>query len=163
MMIDFDTISDMLLENLRNFFFPNKWMDLDLKFSKSELFTMLFIDKRKEITMSELAQFIHSPMSTTTGIVDRLVKQNAIRRDRSETDRRIVVLHLTNKGSEIIRDLKDLITQYLNVIMEGLSDTEQQYLIKIILKVFNRLTTQINSSNNKSFNEENTIKKIKID
>ena len=37
-MFDLNEISDMLFENLKKVFFPEEWLRLDMKFSKSEIF-----------------------------------------------------------------------------------------------------------------------------
>ena len=36
---------------------------------------MLFVDRYEEIIMSRIAEYINVPMSTATGIVERLVKK----------------------------------------------------------------------------------------
>ena len=43
-----------------------------MKLSKTEIFSILYLDKRKEITMTELVEYINVPMSTATGIVTDL-------------------------------------------------------------------------------------------
>jgi DNA-binding MarR family transcriptional regulator len=160
-MADFNDLSEFLFENIKKVFFPEEWLDIDLKFSKSELFAMLIIDKRKEITMTELAEYIHSPMSTATGIIDRLVKGGYIRRDRSESDRRIVVLHLDEKGNNMITELKNVMSKYSNAIIEDLTQDEKQFLTEIIFKVVNRLKTKFTDVSKEK--EIGSIKKIEIE
>lgn len=160
-MFDLDNIVDMLIDNSKKLFFPNEWINMDIKFSKTEIFTMMFLDKNKEATMTELVEYINSPMSTATGIIDRLVKNGYINRDRSETDRRIVVLKLTDLGSKLIKDFKDLISSYLKVILDELTEEEKQFLINIVFKIINRLQSQI--SNTTEDKDNITIKKISIE
>ena len=161
-MFDYNEISDMLFENLKKVFFPEEWLRLDMKFSKSEIFAMLLIDRRKEITMTELAEYIHSPMSTATGIIDRLVKSGYIKRDRSEQDRRIVVLRLGEKGFQEITKLKKLISVYLGKVSEGLTQEEIQVLTRIISKVIHILNTEF-TDELPNTPDENTVRKIEIE
>ena len=161
-MFDYNEISDMLFENLKKVFFPEEWLRLDMKFSKSEIFAMLLIDRRKEITMTELAEYIHSPMSTATGIIDRLVKSGYIKRDRSEQDRRIVVLGLGEKGFQEITKLKKLISVYLGKVAEGLTQEEIQVLTRIISKVIHILNTEFTDELPKT-PDEKTVRKIEIE
>ncbi|MDP4144190.1 MAG: MarR family transcriptional regulator [Bacillota bacterium] len=153
---------DFFMENMKKIFYPEEWIALDLKFSKSELFTLVLIDKKREITMSELAEYINAPMSTTTGVVDRLVKNKFLKRERSEEDRRIVVIRLTDKGKELVNELKEVMLKYINIIFENLTEEEKQLLMKILLKI-----TDILSKNNKDklevSSEVNKLKKIQID
>jgi MarR family transcriptional regulator, organic hydroperoxide resistance regulator len=161
-MLDFDNVSDFLFDNLKKVFFPEEWLNFDLKFSKSEIFALFIIDKRKEITMTELAEYIHSPMSTATGIIDRLVKNGYIKRERSEADRRIVVLHLGDKGNKVVSELKELISGYISIFADELTSEEKQLLTKIMFKVIKQLDVKFNENRQNDLNPE-AINKIEID
>ncbi len=160
-MFDLDNIVDMLIDNSKKLFFPSEWINLDIKFSKIEIFTLMFLDKNKESTMTELVEYINSPMSTATGIIDRLVRNGYIDRGRSETDRRIVVLRLTDAGSQLVINFKNLISSYLKMVIDELTEEEQQFLINIVFKIINKLQSQI--SDTKDDNNKTTIKKINIE
>lgn len=161
-MFDLDNIVEMLIDNIKKLFFPDEWINMDLKFSKTEIFTMLFIDRNKQVTMTELVEYINSPMSTATGIVDRLVKNGYINRGRSETDRRIVVLELTESGSQVIKDLKNLISKYLKVILDDLTEEEKQFLMGVVFKIINKLQAEMINVP-PSDKDKTTIKKIDIE
>ncbi|MDF2597151.1 MAG: winged helix DNA-binding protein [Clostridia bacterium] len=161
-MFDVDSMVDLLIENIKKLFFPEEWIELDMKFSKFELFTMLFLDKRKEITMTELVEYINSPMSTATGIVDRLVKSGYVSRERSDTDRRIVILRLTEQGLQLIKKLKDMISGYLNVVLEDLTEEEMKVMTGIALKVVNKFQTKL-SKTALSAQSKDDIRKIEIE
>lgn len=161
-MFDYDNIIDLFLDNLKKFFIPGDWIELDLKFSKSEIFTMLFLDKRKEITMTELVEYINTPMSTATGIVDRLVKNGYVKRERSESDRRIVVLGLTEEGSQVVKKLKETMYKYLSLVVDDLTEEEKQFMTHIILKIVSNLQEKLDTKAAVSQNE-GTIKKINIE
>ncbi|MCQ1529037.1 MarR family winged helix-turn-helix transcriptional regulator [Lutispora saccharofermentans] len=160
-MFDLEDIVDLLIENLKKLFFPEEWIELDLKFSKFEIFAMLLLYKSSEVTMTELVEYINVPMSTATGIVDRLVKKGYIARERSEADRRIVVLKLTEEGSNLVKNLKDLICKYLNMILQDLTEEEKQSMAHIAMKIMNKL--QRGLSFNDSAEQKNDIKKISIE
>jgi DNA-binding MarR family transcriptional regulator len=145
-MLELENILDLVMDNLKKLLFPGEWISLDLKFSKSEIFTMFLIDKRKEITMTELADYINSPMSTATGIVDRLVKNNYLIRSRSDTDRRIVVLRLTEQGSQFLEHFKNLLNGYIINIFDDLSEDEKQFFIVIIFKIINNIESKLKTN-----------------
>lgn len=161
-MFELDNIVDLFIDNIKKLFFPEEWIELDLKFSKSEIFTMLYLDKRKEVTMTQLVEYINSPMSTATGIVDRLVKSGYIKRERSETDRRIVILTLAEEGSRLVNKLKDMIQSYLDVIVDGLTEEEKQLLANIVFKIMSNLQKKLNDEISNDQSKDN-IKKIDIE
>lgn len=129
-----DKIIAMITENLGKLFFPEEWIALDMKFSKSELFTMLILRQKDELTMSALSEHIHIPMSTATGMVDRLVKNHYVKRERRDDDRRIVVLRLTEKGNGAVEAFQAVLLKYLDRLTAELSEEEQQLLIGIVFK-----------------------------
>jgi len=160
--LEYDGVLDFIFNNFKKLFYPEEWLNLDLSFSKSEIFAMLLVDRHGEIIMSQVADFINVPMSTATGIAERLVKKGYLKRERSETDRRIVVVKLTEQGKDLIRDLKNTISEYIHLINESLTDEERQVLMKIVLKAMQIVEKKQTSSENEDI-AQNQIKHIKIE
>ncbi|MFZ5986197.1 MAG: MarR family winged helix-turn-helix transcriptional regulator [Bacillota bacterium] len=153
---------DFFIDNLKKFFYPEEWINLDLSFSKSELFTMLLIEKHGEIIMSQIADYTGVPMSTATGVVDRLVKHGYLIRERSESDRRIVVIKLTAKGKGLVDELKSTAMNYIKLIYDSLTDEERLLLGKIFTKVM-RVFNEKNLHDGEEEEEANKVKKIEIE
>ena len=126
---------------MQKLFFPEEWIAIDMRLSKMELLTLFIIDRRGEIIMSTLSDFLHVPMSTSTGIVDRLVRNSYVRRERSENDRRIVTLSLTEQGNSAVSGIKETLTGYLSRITEALSREEQRQLTALISKLVEALSS----------------------
>lgn len=157
-----DEFLQFITDNLKNLFFPEEWIELDLKLSKTELFSLLYLSRKEQTTMTELADAIGVPMSTATGLVDRLVRQRYVKRDRREEDRRIVVLVLTEEGQTLIDNFKQVISEYLSFIIDDLSAEEQKFLLRIILKVFKKLQHRKETNQDEEV-EHTKIKRIKIE
>lgn len=124
-----------MLDNLRKFLFPEELIALDFELSKVELLTLLIVDRHGEIIMSQIADFIRVPLSTATGVINRLVKNGYLRRERNESDRRIVTVRLTETGQQIAHEFKDKISTYINLVVKALNDDEKQLLIKLATKI----------------------------
>lgn len=161
-MFDLDGIIDTFIEYIRKIISFEDWIELDLKFSKSEIFTMLYLDRRKELTMTELVEYINSPMSTATGIADRLVRSGYIRRERSESDRRVVILTLTDKGSQLIKNLKDTIQVYIDMAVADLTEEELQVFAGIVFKILDSLQKKLRPEAAEDKNRDG-LKKIEIE
>lgn len=161
-MLEQDNIFDFFLDSIKKFLYPQDWLDLDLSFSKSELLALLLVDRNEEIIMSQIADYIKAPMSTATGVVERLVKNGCIRRDRSETDRRIVTLALTDKGREIVQRIKSTAMKYIGMVNDSLTDDERQVIFKIFTRVVNILEGKASDKEQKGVGMP-AIKKIEIE
>lgn len=126
---------NFLIDNLQKVFYPEDWIKIDLSLSKTELLTLLIVDRHGEIIMSQIADYIRVPLSTATGIVDRLVKNGYLKRERSESDRRIVAIQLTESGSTILKEFKGSITNYIDKIDQSLTEEERTLLFNLFMKI----------------------------
>jgi DNA-binding MarR family transcriptional regulator len=62
---------------------------------------------KETCTMSDLTRLTLQDAPTMTGIADRLVKMKLVKRTRSETDRRLVLVQATPAGIELLRRVRD--------------------------------------------------------
>ena len=72
-------------------------------------------------TAAELCRTIGYDSGSMTRMLDRLVEQGLIRRDRSEDDRRVVHLSLTEAGQALRPRLTPIAIEVLNDHLEGFS------------------------------------------
>ncbi|MFC5405921.1 MarR family winged helix-turn-helix transcriptional regulator [Cohnella soli] len=93
------------------------------------------------IGLGELADKIHSVTSTTSGIVDRLVKAGWVHRERPEQDRRSIKLSLTTEGEAFILQLTELRLTNLAIALEQLPEEDAEDLQRIhseIVRILHR-------------------------
>lgn len=82
------------------------------------------------IGLNELSDMLHTGASTASGVVDRLVHAGLIVRDRPETDRRAVILKLTEEGEELLARSSERVMKRLSPLLT-LSDEDIEHLIRI--------------------------------
>jgi DNA-binding MarR family transcriptional regulator len=58
-----------------------------------------------DLSLSSLSERIRAQNSTVTGIIDRMEREDLVRRERSAEDRRIVLIRLTDKGQKLAREV----------------------------------------------------------
>lgn len=71
-------------------------------------YTLITIHHNKIITMTQLAGSLRVTQTTMTRVVDNLVRDGYIERIRSEEDRRVVEVQLTETGIDIVNKIKAL-------------------------------------------------------
>ena len=74
-------------------------------YSANEKSLLRFLRDHDSAVMSDLSAHLRLALSSTTGIVDRLVERKVVKRVRPEEDRRTVRVMLTNRGRRALEGL----------------------------------------------------------
>ncbi|WP_390621681.1 MarR family winged helix-turn-helix transcriptional regulator [Oceanobacillus massiliensis] len=81
-----------------------------------------------DLTIGELSNKISLAFSTTTDLVDRMERNELVERVRDTNDRRVVRIHLLDKGKIIIREVIKKRQEYLGEVLSRFSDEEKDSL-----------------------------------
>lgn len=128
-------IYEFVLDNIQKIVVPEELIKIELSLSRFELVALMLSERFHTVTMSNLAQSMAVPMSTATGIVDRLVKKGLLERGRSEEDRRIVTVSLTDNGKDIVEGLKKYFHDLLDRVRSLITEEEFEMALRLIRKV----------------------------
>lgn len=71
------------------------------------------LHKNKKMKVTELSKQLHLPNSTVSGIIDKLEEQDAVIRERSEDDKRVVYVSISPNSLKCIR----ILINKLNIIL----------------------------------------------
>ena len=88
-----------------------------------------------ECTATQLAEVVPTDPSRISRIVNKLVEMGLLSRRRLQDDRRMVMLRLTDEGSELTSELHGLTQAYYAALMEGIAAED--------LRVFASTATRI--------------------
>ncbi len=122
-----DEIKDLLSSDL--------WGNIFLNCSKNEVLIFWLLYKQKEVNMSEIAEYIHVPLNTATGIVGRMEKSGLIERTRSEQDKRIVLIRFTDRGMTQFQRLISELMGYVAKILSSFTPEEMKLMESMMTKV----------------------------
>lgn len=100
--------------------------DLSIK----EMHTIEAIGLHNERTSSEVAKRLSITVGTLTVAINNLEKKGYVERVRSEKDRRIVRLKLTNRGRLFYRVHQHFHKKMVEAALKDMDESEQQALIK---------------------------------
>ena len=87
------------------------------------------------LTQKELAERLGIRPQSLTDALLRLEQQGAITRLRSERDKREQRVHITDAGRAQAQQLAELHAKAARMVLEGLSDEEQQQLSRLLQRV----------------------------
>ncbi len=104
------------------------WSEAEL--TTSQLRLLFAIRQEPGATLTQLATMLRVSPPTASGLVDRLVRQDFVRRDADPSDRRFVCHFLTDRGVSILGELEREGRTLLEVILARLSDSELDELVR---------------------------------
>jgi DNA-binding MarR family transcriptional regulator len=92
-----------------------------------------FVDLDSEYSMSELSKNAYLPLSNMTVIIKRLEKKGIVLRERSQHDRRIVHVRLTDHGRAVLYAFVEQRLRELENTLGKLSKKDQQELLNALM------------------------------
>jgi MarR family transcriptional regulator, organic hydroperoxide resistance regulator len=100
---------------------------MDLTYNQYKM--LLTIYDKGNCTLNVLARELRIAMSSASGMVDRLVNLGFVYRTVDEDNRRQVMIYTTEKGEELIRELRRGIVENYRTLLERLPPRDQERLV----------------------------------
>jgi DNA-binding MarR family transcriptional regulator len=88
------------------------------------------------LTMTEVAQRMRHTTAAATGLVDRLERLEYARREVAESDRRKVLVRITDKGFALVSKVREDMIENLTRLMGHLDPEDQRAWVRIYEKIF---------------------------
>ena len=126
----------ILTGGLRPPLFHPDVLAIDRQLPRSEMLALVLLQRHGERTMSELAEVLGAPLSTASGIGERLARRGLVHRHRKPEDRRVVVVRLTRKGETAAGKFRAQIEGLLRRAAGALTEAEQAQLLTLVAKVW---------------------------
>lgn len=86
-------------------------------------------------TAGDLAHTICHDAGSLTRLVDEMVRRELVTRSRSDSDRRVVTLALTDHGEELVEALAPRMMSFWNDLLAGFSHAEVDTLINLLTRL----------------------------
>jgi DNA-binding MarR family transcriptional regulator len=88
--------------------------------SMAQLHILTSVQRRGEMTMSQLADILDVSLSSATGLVDRIEERGLLERARIAEDRRVVLIRLTPAGVQLLEEVDALTDEILRTVLRRL-------------------------------------------
>lgn len=123
------------IEEVKELLSSDLWDNIFLNCSKNEILIFWLLYQKSEVNMTEIAEYIHTPLNTATGIIDRMEKKELVARTRSKEDKRVVFVGFSEKGMTQFQNLVNEMMYYGTKVMSSLTREEMQLFCKMSTKV----------------------------
>lgn len=102
-----------------------------LNLSMIQLQTLIFIKQNPATPMKSIAEYLRVELPSATSIIEKLVKLTYVKRQTNKDDRRLVLLHLTPKGEDLLTDAMKERSKNMEKILSYLSEKDREELSRI--------------------------------
>lgn len=123
------------IEEVRELLSSDLWENIFLNCSKNEVFIFWLLYQKRAVNMTEIADYIHVPLNTATGIISRMERDGLVVRTRSEEDKRVVNIGFSEKGMEQFETLVRELVSYGMRVMGSFTKEEMALFYKMTSKI----------------------------
>ena len=148
----FRAIADYI-EEVKELLSSDIWENIFLDCSKNEVLIFWLLYQKDEVNMTEIAEYIHVPLNTATGIINRMEKNELIVRTRSKEDKRVVLIGFSEKGMTQFQSLVNELMYYGMKVMSSFTKEE--------MNLFYKMTTKVKEILRQEKRKEDTPKKVR--
>lgn len=125
-----DEVGDMVRKLVRMFQLFERDQIKVHGFTTTQCYTLLEIDKSGSIPMNALSEKMNLNSSTMTRILDNLVRDGYIVRQKSPEDRRLVLVALSDKGKTSAKQLNASVNGYYKKVIESIPEGRLEEVLK---------------------------------
>ncbi len=97
--------------------------------TKREFSLLVMMGRSGSMIMREIAGFLKVPLSTATGIIDKLIQKGYVVRDTSPDDRRIIIVQLSAEGRNIYNSLQEKMYCMCEQLLESFSREDRTQFV----------------------------------
>nr|WP_253295610.1 MarR family transcriptional regulator [Roseburia sp. MSJ-14] len=105
--------------------------------SNNDMHIIEAIGKEEPKNMSTIAKSLSVTVGTLTIAINNLVKKGYVSRVRSEEDRRVVLISLSEKGDKAYDHHKRFHEEMVEATLEGLNKSETEVLVRALQNLSN--------------------------
>lgn len=100
--------------------------------SMLDIQTLVFLRERNGANMSEIAGHLNTELPSSTSLVNKLVKNNLVQRLPDESDRRVVVINLTETGEKFLTRAVEVRNEHTKKFLSYLSSNQKKQLLTLL-------------------------------
>jgi DNA-binding MarR family transcriptional regulator len=132
--LDFGTVVREILNQFRHMHELAAWGQTS-NIGPQELRILELLGDAGPQMMRSLAEHVNLAVNSITSLVDSLEQKGLVTRTRSETDRRVINVQLTDDGKRAYEYVSDAKLQFHRALLSALTEDEQEILLVLFRKI----------------------------
>jgi DNA-binding MarR family transcriptional regulator len=108
-----------------------------------QISALKILEAMGDLSLTELSGKMSARNSTITGIVDRMERDGLVQRERSQSDRRVVLIRPTEKGREVAKAVPVSAMEIFATALRGLETEDRRELRRILTTLADRVRDEI--------------------
>ena len=105
------------------------------KITVPQMFILCYLYKEKSARMTDIARHLYVTTAAATGLVDRLVKLDLVAREYDASDRRIIKIVLSSKGSALFQKIWKQKVARVQEVFCKIPEQERVEYLRILRKI----------------------------
>jgi DNA-binding MarR family transcriptional regulator len=126
-------VCQKLIINLQKAFSEN-----GVEVTPIQVMLLFFLQKNDGSSLTQISQGLMLENPTVTGLIDRSEKLGYVKRSDHPNDRRVYLVHLTEKGNKVAKKALPIVKKLNEQIKEGYSKSEIDDFKKVLMGAFNK-------------------------
>jgi DNA-binding MarR family transcriptional regulator len=121
------------VSRLRRIVFDNMMKPLGV--TRSQWWVLAHLSRHDGMIQSDLASLLDLGKAALGGLIDRLEISKFIERRPDISDRRVKRVHLTRKGNQMVKEMRELSHDMSEQILDGFDQAERLQLADLLIRV----------------------------
>lgn len=109
----------------------------------SQLSCLLVLEKGGPMSLGQLSRKVFLSPSMITSIIDQLERKELVLRNRKSTDRRVILIQLTEGGKDVVKKTPPSFQEQLINCLSHLKEEEKKNLFESVNKLFSIIASEV--------------------
>ncbi|MCI6276334.1 MAG: MarR family transcriptional regulator [Clostridium sp.] len=110
----------------------------EIGLSRGLLYFIIYIGKHPKCSPGKLSSQMKFDTGHTTRAIEKLVQNDFVLREKSESDKRAYILSLTEKGEEALELIYSLFSQWDEKVFYDIDEDERKQIISLMEKLIEK-------------------------
>ena len=106
-----------------------------LEITVTQMQMLLLINSLSGCKMSDLSEALGVTLGNVTSMIDRLIKEDLVKRCEDNSDRRIVRIELSKKGRDTVKAILENRKKGLSSIFKNVNENDKATLLSIMERI----------------------------